>query len=562
MSNTKYWNPLPADTYSDNSLLTGIHSNSYAKGVPAAFEEGVRSTLPFRAYQRYLDSKTEKFIAYDAFLSSDEAKESPYYREGINVEQGISEHALRQLSEQHDADAKRRYWISQMPSGITGSVLKYGAIIAGNASDPATGALALAAPELVGIRAAATLARITNPAMRRLAYIGVGGIEGGIISTPQVVADVLGESKYQPQEDVFADVMATYMLGAGLGGLVRGVVGVKEPISKTAARMAKQTSISQLNEGYFPFVDDIVQQGYAEAREMDVIPERLPEKGALDLEKKLQSTQEKRLKLEQVAIASKAFEKETAHKTLPAIVYDHLKDIKSPVDNIPKPESLRIESGELPLYFREATRILRKYPEYRTKEDVELLKKIIYTDEEKLAKSYLKTAQAAKKNAESDMEEAIHKREVMAIQNRLKSIRAGKAALGENIKLKQSIDALLLNEIDIAEQLRTEEAYKALEPGTGVPVTREQLLASYEKSRDGTQSITVNKKHVDTINDIIKKLPENNEESATVIESDFKQLPENYTQGADEVIKALNKKSSVKMKALQNAVKCLGGTNG
>jgi hypothetical protein len=110
-----------------------------------------------------------------------------------------------------------------------------------------------------------------------LARVGAGaavrGAEGAVVTTPQALSQYDVENQLGENPNV-ASIFATLGMGAGLGGVIGGVAGfrARSPITVEADQMAKQTAVNQLATGKSVHVDEILQNGYNQARDIETPP--------------------------------------------------------------------------------------------------------------------------------------------------------------------------------------------------------------------------------------------------------------------------------------------------
>jgi hypothetical protein len=290
----------------DTSLLEGQYKyNLTAPGLAASFQSSFESGFAYKLFNKAYDSYEDKHLPNNKILTPEQAKESPDYRPGIHVENGISEYMLKRASEEYDRKQRQEFAVSLMPDGLLSKVERGGMDIIGAALDPVTLTATVLAPEAtVGIRGSAFLAKAATPVTKFAAGGIVGVAEGGLSSVPTVIADLTDENKYLPEDNKAAHAMWDFAAFAGLGGVIHGFTGVKQPISKRAAQYANQVSVNQVAEGMFPSVDLIVQQGYKDARENQgaaasfnpqEIEAQIPEKFLSEDDKKAISEKEQEL---------------------------------------------------------------------------------------------------------------------------------------------------------------------------------------------------------------------------------------------------------------------------
>jgi len=195
-------------------------------------------------------------------LTEEEWRNSPYYRKGLSFPHGVGENLAKFRASEFDHENLRQDQLGMVQPGFLTSASKLTGSVIGAALDPINDATAVVASEYIGEKAAsATLAHLGESAIARTAArTAIGGVEGTAISAPQIASDFATEHDLGHTESA-ATVLSSLALGAGLGGVVRGFVGFRQPISTQADRMAKQTAVNQLASGKSVDVEPIVQHG-------------------------------------------------------------------------------------------------------------------------------------------------------------------------------------------------------------------------------------------------------------------------------------------------------------
>lgn len=626
------------DQFAPARKITGVHAESYSEGFKAQFQEGINNNLATKIYHYGTERYTEKHTKDIPYLSEEQAKDSPYYRPSINISGGISEYRLKRQAEQYDAQQERLHWINETPSGSSGFISNMSAAMIAGALDPITVSTSIYAPELIGIRAAPLIARMTNPLARRLVSAGaVGTTEGLVAGMPLSIATLFGNTSFQSNPNWADDMIATTMMNVGLGGLIRGITGVKVPISKQAYDLAKQTSAHQIAEGYFPFVDDVLQQGYVEARqeparlhepstgkfmidslrengltyknakpliddeepffnpkakellhdfnfsdleelelfdsfkELNLEPDSFFDNVAMKfetpeirkfiregLENQIGRIKEVHGKLSETFRKLPNFSQQTKFKNISHILKDNLDALNSESLNDTMKSTRDMMNLKLPSYMREALDTLRKSPEYRSKQEVEKLSKIIFQDEEKTARDSLNELNEKMKTSDSDLLDLLHDKERKNLQRRLRAIKKSKEKLGESFHPRQLMSSLELKQNDINYALNQDDLYNLMLKDSGTPVTQDDLRAAYFKSQEPDAKLFINSESAKALDNILNTIPETLEESYAETEEVFKNLDTQDGALAREEIERINNIQGATNKALDNAAKCLG----
>lgn len=229
-------------------------SRTFYNEAIATFENGPTAKL----VPHLQDSRRQKK------LTPEEAKDSPYYRDGIDVSSGITLNELIRKSQAYDDKELSERELARLPNNFMTNFEKLGVSFASQFSDPLEDAALFAAPELIGVKASAFVNGIANPIVKRLAYGGIGAAEGAVISAPQIGAN------YIDHDDMsMAQIMSTVALNSGFQAGIRFAFGVKHTVSDTASKMMNQTAVNQGFSGKLPKIDAILQQGYFAARKAD-----------------------------------------------------------------------------------------------------------------------------------------------------------------------------------------------------------------------------------------------------------------------------------------------------
>ena len=256
---------LPHSPVIDTSAFETPPVRSQLEGGELAVSEGL-SSAPLVDLFRHGTELLTSAVAPGKFLSASDYKSSPYFRSDLNFPGGVSENVARLRATEYDQNLGVQEELNNMPSGLTSDVTKFAGTTIGMALDPINLATGYGVSATIGTKSASLLANLAEkPLLQRAASVAVGAVEGTAISTPQALsqydaADQLGE------HPTVASIFATMGLGAGLGGVIRGAIGVRQPVTVEADQMAKQVAVNQLATGKSVHVDEILQNGYNEAR--------------------------------------------------------------------------------------------------------------------------------------------------------------------------------------------------------------------------------------------------------------------------------------------------------
>ncbi len=200
------------------------------QGLPEQFEsasEGVQAELDARGID---------------YLTEDEWRESPFFREDMPFEPFMTADRARVKADVHDSNAFRDWLIEQRENGVFGAVAGFGATLAGGAPDPVNWVgLGLATRAVVAARASAGGARSIGVAA------GAGALEAGVLTAATL--PLLDSSlRFWGDDLTWAEAVLDIALGATTGGIFGGAAGALAGRSSSPARSSDAVDFSDVTE--------------------------------------------------------------------------------------------------------------------------------------------------------------------------------------------------------------------------------------------------------------------------------------------------------------------------
>ena len=164
-------------------------------------------------------------------LSTDEYRDSQYYREGIEVdENGITEGLAKLFAERHDRRANFRFTLNRSRGGFGLGAAQFGTMLAGSVLDPLN--IASAFIPAVGQARMATMAARFGKSGSRLMAGAIDGAVGAVAIEPFVIGQAyLEQDADYGLMDSFLNVTFGSILG---GGLHVGFGKISDRIEKSA----------------------------------------------------------------------------------------------------------------------------------------------------------------------------------------------------------------------------------------------------------------------------------------------------------------------------------------
>lgn len=246
-----------------------VSKTPYGEGWETLFKEFVaQSPLPVAGNwlkQKYI----ENFDAGEQ-LSSDQIKQE-FPKVANQYPDGGARHLVEFSNNKLNDEVFRQETINNMPDTKLSTGMKYLSMLVAGVSDPISHGGALAVGKLltpIGIAGdAAIVARLgeTAKASRVALRASLGVLEGGIATTPYAA------SSYQYYKDLHQDVSASdylplFLIGGGLGGLVRGIGGFHPILSPDTAENVKTVIYDQAESGKKVNVENLIKQGLYEQK--------------------------------------------------------------------------------------------------------------------------------------------------------------------------------------------------------------------------------------------------------------------------------------------------------
>lgn len=321
---------LPANSIQQLPNFDVLNQTGLGKGFSSAFADTFMHAPTLDLYQMGEKLYDEHFSP-GKLLTQQEWKESPNFRSGLHYESLadsdglISQNVAKLAATQFDNEEIRQERLANMKPGLVSGATRFVGGTLGFVLDPVNAATAVLAPEVLGERAPALLAHLTEEleiGARSTNFI-LGATEGALVTTPQATLSYLNRRELG-QNPSAVSALATIGMGAGLGGVLRGLFGVKSIISKNSYRDAMQTAIGQLASGKSVNVDPIIKAGFEAARDNEgLVPRESVEKSksaALndiqDIYTKLNAQQAKLSTLDEPSFISKSPEFDTGKKLI------------------------------------------------------------------------------------------------------------------------------------------------------------------------------------------------------------------------------------------------------
>jgi hypothetical protein len=195
------------------------------------------STLDETLYYNPLSALNRTFDQYlgpganGKRLSTDEYRDSQYYREGIEVdENGITEGLAKLFAERHDRRANFRFTLNRSRGGFGLGAAQFGTMLAGSVLDPLN--IASAFIPAVGQARMATMAARFGKSGSRLMAGAIDGAVGAVAIEPFVIGQAyLEQDADYGLMDSFLNVTFGSILG---GGLHVGFGKISDRIEKSA----------------------------------------------------------------------------------------------------------------------------------------------------------------------------------------------------------------------------------------------------------------------------------------------------------------------------------------
>lgn len=176
-------------------------------------------------------------------------KQSPFYRDGLNFEDGVTDTTARIAAQRYDREKTFNETMNTMPDGLLSSMSRGAGDLIGFSLDPVNAVSATLAPELVGTKVASWATELMGTRAYWRAASALGGIaEGASVFAPNTLATYNAEKTFGEDPSPY---MALLNLGAAsaLGGVVHGVFGMKSVMPEHEYRVGLQTAVAQMAAG-------------------------------------------------------------------------------------------------------------------------------------------------------------------------------------------------------------------------------------------------------------------------------------------------------------------------
>lgn len=270
---------IDTDTSLEEPSKTGLLSGAY-QAAKLSFQNSFVSNEVTQ-----FESNFAAFQDHGKWMSHDDYEDSEFKRPGINFPHGVAEGVARLAASKYDSKSASEEIMSNMNNGILPwSARAVGSAI-GFAADPVNIGSTLLVPELVGVKSAETAYALSDLSpIARVKYIGTvaakGAAEGALISTPSTLTQSDKEMNLGQSPDVL-NYLTSIGTGAAIGGVVRGLGGAWNLISKDGFNAARSASINMAANDVVPDATPILRQAYNEARdaqpELKDVPDILPD---------------------------------------------------------------------------------------------------------------------------------------------------------------------------------------------------------------------------------------------------------------------------------------------
>lgn len=541
----------------------------------------------------YLLTKAVEALAPGKFLSPQEYKNSPYVRPGLDFPSGVGENVARIRAQNYDSQEFIDDQLNNMPLGALSSVSRGAGSLIGMALDPINILTAktggLAAEALIGTESTGILSALGDsaPLVRKAAKVGMGAAEGTFATAPMAAAQY-GSEKDLGEDPQPIEAIATLGLGAGLGGLLRGVLGYKSPITIEADRQAKQTAVNQMADGKSVHVDEIIQNGYYQARNSE--PEQSLEaleatRNNLDTELKAtsQGITDEQKNLDTLLYKEKASKFLSSRDTTAAdeSVADTLTKV------LAKPEAMR-DATDLAFLnglpktqeIADLKTALQKPGFLQDANDRVTIKAFQEGKEADLIKARLASNEKAIQDIETKITETPqnHTRILKKLQDTADQLKTASADSRrrfeelenlnkEPVAIRESrarVNNLISKKIDLEKAVEDHKAIMAMTKESATPVEPNQLKAASEMMQDYRSDSTTNEVQDAAFTDELKGIPDDAELDMEREEAAIKHLEENdllTDEDKDRLdkVRENERKLSIFEKAIRNAANCLKG---
>jgi hypothetical protein len=579
---------LPNNVIQDTSDFEPSAPTSRIGGFALSAAESLASA-PTLDIGRHLQEGLTQELSPGKFLNAQQYKESPYFREGLNFPQGISENVAKLRAQEFDQNQATQSILDNMPAGALSGISDFTGNLVGAALDPINLAGGFAAEATIGAHAPQLLAKLSEaPALaQRATQVGVGATEGAAISTPQAI------SQYDTEQQLGEDptplsLLATIGLGAGLGGAIRGAVGFHSPITVESDRIAKQTAVNQLASGKSVHVDEILQNGQFQAQQStpEIPPEQLEvarnqlvseldntNKAITDEQTNLDNLTVKQQTSDTINPASTATTGENIMDTISSILQKPtvLRDASdiSFLNSLPKTDEVQnlVSALGKPAFLQDATdRTL--IDTFRQGKEADLLQQRLNDHQANIDELQQQIANTPNNSA----------RKLGDLQNQLQELSSkvdlGNQRLNELDNLgkepkpiresRERINQLRTQKSKLEDQLYKHDAITDLQKTQAQPVSLNQLRNASNNLHDYRSDSAINEVQDKAFTDELKGMPDEPQRDFQREEAQVKQLEEAGAINKDDQatldkVRDYDHQLSIFEKAIKNAANCLKG---
>lgn len=243
--------------------------SSFSDDMGAAFSESF-ARAPMMAFGRMYEMSYAELDEDSPDMTSEEWKESPYYREGLTFPDGVNESVARITADRKDDERQRQDVINRAPSGLVRSGSRLAVEFGAQMADPLNIASAFV-PVVGHNRFMSWAATMGGPTKARIVTGAVEGVVGATMIEPIVYAASKQEQADYGMYESLTAVVAGAVLGSALHtGL--GKVGDILGISPYARQKAFEASVGTTVRDRVNGADRVIKA--AEPLPMDSEPVR------------------------------------------------------------------------------------------------------------------------------------------------------------------------------------------------------------------------------------------------------------------------------------------------
>jgi len=578
---------LPENTTRDVSDFETAPTTGFFDGLGLSAAESLSSGPTLS-----LLSQANTFLSQDARqgkkLTKDEWEKSDLFRESLSFDKlktsgdGVPESVARAAAHRLDVKEATQARLGRMNPGLLSVASRFAGSSLGFVLDPINVAAFKGANFMMGKTNSSILEKIGETSLATTRKAGVGFSEFALATIPSAAVEFESDTVYGEDPSAI-NAIATIGLNAGLGGLIRGKFGFHQPITRKSYREAVETAANQMSAGKSVHVDEIINNGYRDARLNDKgeIENISPEERASIVAK--QSENKKTIEsLENEEVSIK--DKEAFDKKVKGIVSEdkplHAKDIiKKGKEILEKPDFKRTASDrlflkKLPLNdeIKKSLTISGTPKELRTPQDEQFLSDMINGKEEefinKRVSEHKESSELIEKEiGEKSPEEAQRlskeldgfNEKISHAENRLFEIKGSKKPTKRITEVRKEISKRKKENNILENQIKHHETEDIIQQDSGRPVDINALKASSKKINSYEGDSVVNKERNDAYNKDAESIPEKPEvsdldEMQAIVDS--LELSEEDKEILEEGKEVASKFERIK-KSIAEAVDCL-----